>query len=71
MIFDVPLILEENTVEYFLMRGVLYYIGGVDVRYLIHHFYILMFPVFMYVLFIFDLTVILYCIKSGVMLPTS
>nr|CAB3474419.1 unnamed protein product [Digitaria exilis] len=31
MILDVPLILEENTVEYFLMRGVLNYIGSVDV----------------------------------------
>jgi dymeclin len=58
MIFDVPLILEENTVEYFLMRGVLDYIGSVDVRYLIHHLYILMFPVSMYGLFIFDLTAI-------------
>lgn len=42
------------------MRGVLNYIGSVDVRYLIHHFYILMFSVFMYVLFEFDLTV-LFC----------
>jgi hypothetical protein len=69
--FQLPLTLEENTVEYFLIRGVLEYIGSVGVRYLIHHFYILMFPVFMYVIFILDLTVILYCIKSGVMLPTS
>lgn len=42
MLFDVALTLEESTVEYFLMRGVLNYIGSVDVRYLIHHitFYI-------------------------------
>ena len=49
MIFDVTLIHEEITVEYFLMRGVLNYIGSVDVRYLIHHFFISVFLILMYV----------------------
>jgi hypothetical protein len=51
IIFDVTLILEENTVEYFLMRGVLNYIGSVDVRYLIHHFYILVFSILIYIFY--------------------